>query len=201
MPITFTVTAYKANELEEDVRKQVLDQFRDINVRERWYIEIYKSWMEKLEDLGFSDIQINHSGFYSQGDGASFTAKGLDLLPFMRAEKLGNQYRLVLNLAKEGRVAGCVRRNQSLYCHENTVFARLAVEEIERDEARERVWGQTDELEKNITLRIRELSKEIYKELEERFDFLTSDEQVEASLVAHDYLFDEEGHQIYYYVE
>lgn len=200
MPITFTVTAYKANELEEDVRNEVLNHFRDINVRERWQTEIYKEWLDKLEDLGFTDVSIQYSGFYSQGDGASFTAM-IDVLPFMQAEKLGNQYRRVLNLAKEGRVAGIVKRRPMMYVHENTVYAKLAVEEIEDEGDREQVWKQTGELEKYIERRVRELSKEIYKELEERFDFLTSDEQVEASLVAQEYLFDQEGHQIYYYVE
>jgi hypothetical protein len=202
MPITFTVTAYKANELSAAAREEVLDEFRSINVEGSWWTSIYKEWIDKLEKMGFEDVQINFSGFYSQGDGASFTAKGLDLLPFMRGEKLGNKYRSVLNLTKAGDAWGYVKRDHSsIYCHENTVSARVDGVVEKSEEVVEYTWSQMSELQEYVTRRVRELSKEIYKELEVQYEFLTSDEQVEASLVALEYLFDEEGHQIYYYAE
>ena len=37
--------------------------------------DLIKDFTGELESMGYSNIKIEYSGFYSQGDGASFTAK------------------------------------------------------------------------------------------------------------------------------
>lgn len=72
---TITLTYLKFNELNDDQKKKVLDNNRDINVDHDWYENTIEFYTEKLKTLGFYDIKIEFSGFGSQGDGASFTAK------------------------------------------------------------------------------------------------------------------------------
>lgn len=42
-----------------------------------WWEYIYEMWKQALEQVGFTDADISFSGFWSSGDGASFTS-GLD---------------------------------------------------------------------------------------------------------------------------
>jgi hypothetical protein len=53
-----------------------------------WYESVYDTWKSALEQIGFENADISFSGFWSQGDGASFTAT-IDLprlLDFMNSD-------------------------------------------------------------------------------------------------------------------
>ena len=71
-----TLTIYSFNELPEDVQASTIEKNRDTNVfsGSNWYESVLDWWKEKLEIIGFEDADIRFSGFWSQGDGASFTA-------------------------------------------------------------------------------------------------------------------------------
>ena len=47
--------------------------FRD--VYEEWYEHTINDFKDSLESLGFEEVQINFTGFWSQGDGACFHGK------------------------------------------------------------------------------------------------------------------------------
>ena len=73
---TIVKTYLKFNELNEKQQEKILDKLQDINVdHESWYEHIYEYYESKLKKLGFYDIKFQWSGFSSQGDGASFSAK------------------------------------------------------------------------------------------------------------------------------
>lgn len=72
---TILKTYLKFNELSPSQQTKVLDKNRDINVDDQWYEFTYEAYTNKLSKLGFYDIKLSFSGFYSQGDGASFSAK------------------------------------------------------------------------------------------------------------------------------
>ena len=73
---TIVKTYLKFTELSEAQQDQVIDKLSDINVDYiQWHESIYEYYSDKLKALGFYDIKFEFSGFWSQGDGASFTAK------------------------------------------------------------------------------------------------------------------------------
>ncbi len=73
---TIVKTYLKFTELSEAQQDKVVDKYDDINVDEdTWYESTYEYYEDKLRALGFYDIKFEFSGFWSQGDGASFTAK------------------------------------------------------------------------------------------------------------------------------
>lgn len=77
---TIVKTYLKFNELSDKQKSKVLDKLRDINVEhDYWHEHITDDFKIKLESLGYSDIKTQFSGFWSQGDGASFSAKKEDL--------------------------------------------------------------------------------------------------------------------------
>lgn len=73
---TIVKTYLKFNELTKEQKTKVLDKLRDINVDgDYWYDFIYDEYRARLETMGYYDIEFQFSGFWSQGDGASFSAK------------------------------------------------------------------------------------------------------------------------------
>jgi len=72
---TIVKTYLKFTELSEAQQDQVIDKLSDINTHHDWYESTYEYYNDKLKALGFYDIKFEFSGFWSQGDGASFTAK------------------------------------------------------------------------------------------------------------------------------
>ena len=72
---TITKTYLKFTELSESCQDKVVNKLLDINITSDWHESTYEYYDSKLKALGFYDIKMEFSGFYSQGDGASFTAK------------------------------------------------------------------------------------------------------------------------------
>lgn len=68
-------TYLKFSELNKEQQEQVIKNLHDINVDHPWYDSAYDYYESKLKKLGFYDIKFEFSGFWFQGDGASFTAK------------------------------------------------------------------------------------------------------------------------------
>lgn len=62
-----------------------------------WYETTLDEAKEGLSKIGFSDPDISFSGFGSQGDGASFTSKYLDVDDFTQAAVTGKKDLLVQN--------------------------------------------------------------------------------------------------------
>lgn len=71
---TIVKTYLKFNELLPDQKSKVLDSLRDINTDHDWFDFVKADFHEKLKKLGFYNIKSEFSGFWSQGDGACFTA-------------------------------------------------------------------------------------------------------------------------------
>lgn len=64
-------------ELTPEQQNKVIEKYHDINA-DSWDFDfeiMEQEFISKLESLGYSDIKVQYTGFWSQGDGASFTAK------------------------------------------------------------------------------------------------------------------------------
>lgn len=91
-----------------------------------WWDCTYDFWLDKLDALGiYTDkTQMRFSGFYSQGDGASFTGY-VHLDTFWEAHGSDPKYLPVIELYKNG-MLGTIHLNRSYasqYVHECTVYA------------------------------------------------------------------------------
>jgi len=195
MPKTITTTVYELNELSLDAKKKALEKHRDFNTDdEYWYRRVFETWEEKLKEMGFEGIEIHFTGFWNQGDGASFTAEGINIRTFLKAAKIGKDYRTLTGImSQDWSVWGSIYRQSSHYCHENTVSARVETDYDGNWIVAERVTKQVNDLEEYITKRVRELSKEIYRDLEKEYEFQTSDEAVAEAIIAHELYFHKDG--------
>ncbi len=215
---------YSFDELSPEAQRKVLDDYRDINVDyEEWADPIIEGFKEDLlEIFGFDEVKVEYSGFYSQGDGASFTGycgnsekfmknglgitKSTDLID-MGEEKKSDDDDLV-DLLGDLRNIGfdtrerytpddfyfSVKRTSSRYSHENTIEGDVEVNEIEMDEDDERDSDKMiEDLVDQTTEWARSKSKELYDSLENYYEDLQEDDAVKDTIIANEYQFDENG--------
>ncbi len=190
------------------------DTIRAWNTEDDWYDTTIREWGEALDAIGFEGAEIQFSGFWSQGDGASFTS-GVDLgklVRFMVSEidetsdyvwafkairhtPYDGAYVWMWHVLQQdefdGMICAKVDRTSRHYVHKYTCS-------VEWDMSNAAVVGEPiDALIKEFMedverLRL-DLCKAIYKALADEWDYLTSDEAILE--IAHDneYLFDEDG--------
>lgn len=205
---------YCFRELSEEVQQEIIDRNRERNVDYNWWEFTIDYWKEKLEQIGFDNADIRFSGFWSQGDGASFTAycdseKVLNSL-LMCEGKLQNykQWRLWFELIDAGIFKFDISRNSSHYCHEYTISGVI---HDDFGGLNDRMWYAPDPKKPfNFTSRfeqkanleyleamfdsfIKDISRKIYSDLEDEYEYLTSDACLKEYLDNNDEIYNIEG--------
>ena len=191
---TKTIELYEFDELPEDVKVKVLEKNREINVDyPQWHDPEIEYWEEKLEGMGLENPKISYSGFYSQGDGASFTCKNVDIEKFLTSQKAKGRFKALLKALEDGgiEVSASVIRLDNHYSHPYTVRADVDANEYEEVSVNfaSKVQLEANELENFLTETVRDLSKQIYDNLEKDYEHLTSDEAVIETIKANEYTF------------
>ena len=210
-------TTYSFNELPENAQEMVIERNRDINVHFNWWEYTIKEWKDKLSEIGFDDADIRFSGFWSQGDGASFTAycdtqKILNTLLVCEGSITNwKQWRLWFELAENGIFKFDIARIGHNYVHENSV---QGVIHDDFGGFNNRMWYASNpkepynytckfEQKANLTFLeemfneyVRDLSKKIYSSLEEEYEYLTSNDCIKEYLENQDTEYDEFGNEV-----
>jgi len=216
---------YSLDQLDPIAKEKALDSLRDINVDyPGWHeavIDDFENYME--EKFGVEDVEVQYTGFYSQGDGASFTGKVRDMEKFLKnaLEIESSEFIDIGDDRSEdndldqlmGDLRGIgfdnrerlgmddiwieIERNSSRYSHENTISANVDYIGHIDPEDDSRDWDKFyDDLEEKATEWARERSVSLYRRLEEDWDSLRSDEAVEETILANDYKFTKDGELI-----
>lgn len=178
------------SELSKDAKAKAVESLRDINVDYcNWHDYIIKDYTKKLEALGYRDIKILYSGFWSQGDGACYTAT-VDIYEWLKAHKLSNKYKALFNVSKEGGISAKISHSSLYYYSTST-----SLEESGIWEESEKVQAQYYEIEKLILAEREQLGNELYRGLESAYNEETEDDQVINTIEANEYRFLEDGTQ------
>ena len=174
---TRTYNVYKFNELNDEQKEKVVHNLRDINVDYDWSQWTIKDETIRLETLGYNNAEIFFSGFWSQGDGASFTATGdIEKLVPKKLRKF---------------VDGITFSKSHQYEHEYTMSIHVEY----NDEPTGRIQlVEFDNLEKELLEDARNEAREIYKRLQNEYEYLTSDKSIIETIEANEYDFTEDGH-------
>lgn len=176
----------------ENLKQKILEKNWDINISfDDWYNYIIDEWTEKLEQLGFIKPSIYFTGFYSQGDGASFTA---DIDIKLAAQKSGlftdREINLLYTLWYYGLIGASIIRTTHRYYHENTTvleyYGELQTNWKYIEKVVNKLWKYLESTRYN-------LSKEIFKDLENEYNYLISDVAILETIQANDYEFYEDG--------
>lgn len=194
------------NALPEDLKDKILDEHRHWNVEHiDWWDCVYEQFKADMSEIGIDVERMFFSGFWSQGDGACFEGDVYDWELFLKS--LGYTEPALMTHATKHFALRVDHRGH--YYHENcTIFGsdiplpRHDEDEDfihdysphERDSLQEAVWlallnGYSGEsFEREFAEAFKDHMRDLYKRLEEEYDYLTSDEAVLDSLEANDQL-------------
>lgn len=200
-----------------------IDEHRDINVNHDWWDSTYDDFARICAMLGIelatypvklmngktrNDPDVSFSGFWSQGDGASWAGEyrpqglgyaGLEKLslydtaPIKIREHVPHDeelHRIADELCLLCRIYGpvyaSVRRRSSNYSHSNTMYVdywEYYDEEIDPSDVASDI---TDHIEETLNQLFKDLADWLYNQLETEYEHLTSDEAVVESLEANE---------------
>lgn len=208
--ITRTYEAYKIDELEGSARDNAMQTLA------RWAVEDYEWWnstienfVETVETEGVIEIETRNgrtvagrtytdpcvffSGFWAQGDGASFAGK-VDVAAYLKLTKQAGKKRALYNWAVDQGCGFRIRTSGS-YSHEYSMYVDCDYNDFHYTpdgKATEQAAG----LEEEILGWARDKARQLYKDLEAEYEYLTSEEVLLENAHANGYLFDDRGNPL-----
>ena len=192
-----TTQTYSFNELSDEAKQVAFNNNSDINVDHwDWYDCTKDDFHTILELIGFYNIDSYFSGFYSQGDGASFSAnyryeKGCLKVVKQHApndKELHNIVSSIISHQKDnGYLLSCEVSQRGHYYHSNTMhFSWCKNDDSCFD------W-KNDFVEDELEQLFKELANWYYSRLVSKYEYLTSFDVVAETLEANEIQFLENG--------
>ncbi len=178
-----------------------------------WWDHIYEEAKADAKQHGFSIHNIYFSGFYSQGDGASWTGY-VDMVRWLEKHKQDDpRAHILIALIEEDWIEKKVEitRGSYQYAHSNTMrmeyWGRAATHYDQENTLERGIFagisvanlleaipeGDFQDIADEALQSAREYADEIYKRLEKEWDWLCSEEQIAELCEANEYLFRKDG--------
>jgi len=179
MPEQVKITLFSFDELSEESQQNVIERFRD--GYEPYYEAVYEDFVERMkEDFGAKiDLrEITWSGFWSQGDGASFICD-FDtevLLPKLK-EELNEDQIAFLDSHDIAFYFSSIRTSYR-YSHENTIAGKIDYDADLNQEDMKTFEEIYDIFDNKLTEIIRKESRNLYRQLEDFYDSEMEDERL-----------------------
>ncbi len=190
-------------EKDKKVYEKIIEESRHTNVDHDWWKFTVDQFKKELEALGFSNTDVRFTGFWFQGDGASFTgdwdsAKMLAVKELKEKEIELSDWAVELRRVLKGNLKELkakyatfsIKRTSHHYEHENTVG--IFEPEYWNSRKQEQCCISPKQ-EDDILEGCRTAMKAMYRILEKEYNYLTSDEAVEETLSVNEYKFDKDG--------
>lgn len=219
MSKTIEVEVFKYEELTPQAQQRARDWYIE-GMDYEWWEGVYETAKEDGKEQGFYIDKIYFSGFYSQGDGASWIGQ-VDVRQWLEEhEKDSIGLSAWCALIQEGVISmHCkVVANNSHYCHESTMQFADIVDETDGfvdeyvmvdpsifkgmqiqnlfdiiDTDPNCPIKSTEGLTQAITESGRQYAKDIYHRLREEYEYLCSEEMMLDHFNCNDYHFTDEG--------
>ena len=210
MPRIVETVVYEIEELSAEAKEQARAWYRDAGLHDEWHDSVYEDFQTLCEILGITlrttpvrlhgggmrdKPHVFFRGFWSQGDGASFEgswshAKGSARAIRAHAPRDGELHRIADALHDAQRrnfyQLHARIRQSGLYCHEYT----MAIE-VERDSpAWQPMAGDSERL---VVEALRDLARWLYRQLENEYTHITSDDAVDEAIAANRWSFTADG--------
>ena len=196
---TVTVTGYDYHELPEKVRERLAGNYVDELGSESWWYEfLEEELVVQATECGFSIGNIRFSGFWSQGDGASFDGTVYPI-EWLKSRGLTKKYwKLYMNMLRGGvHVDVWLSFSSSNYCHSNTMVVgwELWPNFILADDLRvDELEILTEKLANEILDDAKDMARQHYNTLRKKWEALTSEDAIAAELGQRELVYDKRGH-------
>lgn len=203
--VTITYEGYTFDELDEDAKNHVRSWYAEEVLDYEWYDFTIDEMIDGLRPFGL-DVNrkdVSFSGFWSQGDGASFSVSigTNDVIKYLKETKQAKKYwQLYINLLRDN-VDLCfdIRGNDrwgysmSLVDFDFTPYG----EAFDSDSVYNKVYTAAEKLATDILEFCQDKSSDLYRDLEAEYEYLISNEQIKESAKANEWLFKKSGKLIY----
>ena len=212
MPQVIEIKVYTIDELSDAAKENARIWYRDQGLHDEWYDFVYEDFGTICGILGVTlattavrlygggtrdKPQVWFTGFWNQGDGASFAgryshAKGAAEAIRAHAPKDEELHRIADALKEVQRhnfyqLSADIRQS-GRYCHEYT----MAIE-VERDSPS---WQPpTDDAEDAVTEALRDLARWLYRQLQAEYEHVTSDEAIDEAMEVNGWTFTAKGNR------
>lgn len=210
MPEVISTTVYRLDELPDGAKDRARAWYREGGFDHDWYAAVYEDFQRIADILGIrlktrvsrlvggrtrEDPCIWFSGFWSQGDGAAWEGSysyrksaSADLRAYAPQDQTLHRIAETLQAAQ--------RRNfyqlRAEVSHRGTYYHAFTMTvSVTRD--RSGAAAVIGDAEVVVTEALRDLANWLYRQLEQEYEYLTSDEAVDETLVANGYTFTKEG--------
>ena len=193
------IKLYRFEELDKKTQEKVLDDNRYTLTTGNWYASTLSFWEDNLTKMGFMSPDIEFSGFYSQGDGAPFTAmcdavQIMDTMVRCYGHDYGwdyKQVRLWLELSEKDLITFDVHK-QNHYPYKNSV--NYSVEHLFTDVSDIFVKKcAIKDLSDYFSAWCNELCGAIYEDLQNEYEYLVSDDAIVEFFDANEFEFLADG--------
>jgi hypothetical protein len=217
MSKTIEVEVFKYDELSDSAKQKARDWYIE-GMDYEWWEGVYESVKEDGYELGFCVDDIRFSGFWSQGDGASWSGH-VDVRQWLETHcKDSIGISAWCQLVQEDVVSKHIQVTQSgRYSHEETmgfanvedncaypdnetmnlpsIFKGMEVRHlfdlIHADDTCP--YKNVDDITTAIAISAKDYAKDIYIRLREEYEYLCSEEMMIDHFECNDYHFDEDG--------
>ena len=186
------IVAYEFDELDEEAKLNVRNSMCEM-IDLTFMVEKFE---QDLEAKGIYEPKISYSGFWSQGDGLSFTGGVSDEL----IKKFINEkdYPIIFGLKDKWDISIGIERTNSRYVHSSTVKAfvvedRTLCKDIDNQDKYDK---EIEELLSDINSWKDKECAEMYESLEKEYYYESSDESISELCKDNGYLFNKFGKQI-----
>lgn len=208
---TVTKSVFSYSELSEEAKSKAREWYREASIRDDFFaecviedaadiadimgIDLRQTRKTRMDKTTFYAPSISYSGFYSQGDGASFEASYKYKKGAMKAlkayapkdEKLHAICKVLQEAQRKVFYSATVSVTTSgRYCHSGSMSFDI---EIGKNETQKNM----SDFESTGCEALKDFADWIYRMLESEYDYQNSDEAVEESIEANEYEFTEEG--------
>ena len=194
--------AYSINDFTEEKQREIVKAIRETFEPEFYDEGPRQDFTEKLKEQGFNDPTFHWSGFWSQGDGASFTAT-VDIGQYIKAHsrELAQAGFNLFDLRKvaygnhgeDWEVVDTRITQSGHYYHAGTMSIGSIEVSGEAPEELEKAMGKLEDL---ILSDARDLAEDFYKALEKEYEYESSFEYIKEEIEANDHKFTIEGEHI-----
>ncbi|MEO5326413.1 antitoxin of toxin-antitoxin stability system [Mesorhizobium sp. CC13] len=210
MPEIIETTVYRLDELSDAAKDTARGWYREGGFDYDWYDAVYEDFQRIAEILGITfktravhlhgggirqEPRIWFSGFCSQSDGASFEchyAYGKNAAAEIRA--FAPRDRKLHEIADA--LQAIQRRNffqlRAEASHRGHYYHEYCMA-ISVERGSPTCQDMTDDAEEVVIEALRDLARWVYRQLEREYDYLTSDEAVDETIIANEYTFTESG--------
>ena len=211
MPIEKTIKLYEFKELSEDVQDGIISNYLQ-DLPGWWSDDVEERIRNEAEVIGIRDFDFLWSGFWSQGEGLSFTGSlsfknwffilTERLTPEEFVELCGKLPHEIIQRQEQERIVwgDCrIERNDNMYCHENTVSVTEPYAELGWNERRgyPSDYEVMSEFVKKAQKCLNEWKNEIcnkwYSDLQESYESHIERDNIVENIVGHDLLFTSNG--------